>query len=371
MPQIAKSLILKQEKLGGSVSYTGDPYKYDVFVSYPHAVEALRGSRNMRDWSRKVADDILEYVTMALADEDGGDDLRYYLDRDEAVSADPLTDTLEDAVQHSAVLVILMSPYYRRWCVQELNWFFAKAKTDGRGFRQCVLIEVQKTDEKVWPDLLRDKAGERLFRKELMEKDGLPFGFEQFKSNGTLPDTKGVTRGLGIEIADKLIEVRKQRMAARALEDAKQGRFKQRPADERVFYLESTPQDMPIWASRRDRLAETHAIVLPEELVEQGLAEMSESLLGDYMTSDGLILHRTRPDDSMRLRIRRAFQNRRLLLQRDHKDLPWVVLDELPDEPLPSADTFRVTRISACDEGWPIQLFEALFETDGEAAPAP
>jgi len=351
------------------VSFVGDPYKYDVFISYPHAVEALRGAETLRDWSRGVADAILEYVTMSLAEEDIRPE--YYLDRDRAVSAMPLTDTLEESIQKSAVLVILMSPYYKNWCVKELEWFFERAPVDGRGFGQCVLLNVQKASENAWPDLLRDKDGKRLFGTDLMDDDGLPLGYETYRASKTLPDTNGLWKSIAIEIKDKLIELRKRRDAERSLADSKVNPWTglgQTPPDDLIIYLEAEPEDRQIWMARRTRLAAEHAVVLPDEPFGDSMADRSESVLGVYRDCDALILHRVRPDDLIQPRIRRAFQDRRLLYQKERKAIPWAVLDEHPDLPLPGAGAFRVPRVSTKDDGWPNQLFEALGGTPAAAA---
>ena len=356
------------------MSYVGDPYKYDIFISYPHAVEALGGKTGLRDWSRKIADDILEYVTMALIEELGGDGLGYYLDRDRGVSAEPLTESLEEAVQKSAILVVLMSPYYQRWCLKELNWFFDQAQ-DGCLFRRCVLLEVQKTSDNVWPDVLRDKAGERLLRKSLMDQDGFPLGYEKFRSDGALPDTNGLLKGVAIEIVAKLKEIRAQREAERSMAASKANPWtvlgQAPPPEDLLVYLEAEPQDEPVWSARRDRLAAERTIVLPDGPISDQMAERAESVLSVYRDCDALILHRVRLDDSIQPRIRRAFQDRRLLYQKERKAMPWAVLDELPDAPLPGAAAFRLPRIPATDEAWPARLFAALGGTPSDAMASP
>lgn len=348
------------------MSYIGDPYKYDVFVSYPHAVEALGGRVTLREWSRGVTDAILEYVTMSLAEEQGNDKLAYYLDRDRAVSAMPLTDTLEEAIQKSAVLIILMSPYYKNWCLKELEWFFQRAPVDGRGFDQCVLLNVQKVNDGHWPDLLRDKDGQRVLGTSLMDDDGLPLGYEDYRASKTLPNTNGLWKSIAIEIKDKLIELRKRRDAERSLAESKvnpwSGLGQSRP-DDRLIYLEAEPEDRQIWSARRMRLAAERAVVLPDEPLGDSMADRSESVLGVYRDCDALILHRVRPDDLIQPRIRRAFQDRRLLFQKERKEMPWAVLDEHPDLPLPGANAFRVPRVSTKDDGWPNHLFQALGGT--------
>ena len=341
------------------MSYIGDPYRYDVFVSYPHAVEALGGDTTLRDWSRTVVDGIVGIVKLSLGPEGSGK-LDVYLDRDRARAGDPLTDTLESAVQRSALLVVLLSPFYKKWCLQELGWFLEKAQSEGRGFRQCCLLEVQNTPAEDWPSQLRDRAGEPLFSKRLVDEDGLPLGYDEFMANGRLPDTKGLLRAIAIEIRGRLVEERGRLEAVRSFEASKINRWTQAPPEDLLIYLEAEAQDQQIWSARRKTLKEARAVVLPDEPIEQGLAQRSESALSIYKDCDALILHRARPDDAIVPRIRRAFQDRRLLYQSEQKAMPWAVLDELPDVPLPSADTFNVPRVFTNNAGWPDELFQAL-----------
>lgn len=355
------------------MSYIGDPYEYDVFVSYPHAVEALRGDSTLRDWSRKVARNILSLVRMSLAGEPDGEGFEYYLD-DREVSAAPLTDTLEEAVRKSAVLVILMSPFYRSWCLKELDWFLDTARSDGRGFRQCVLLEVKQTRDDLWPGQLRDTAGEPLFRKRLTDEAGDPLGYDHFLNTSTLPAMNGLLKDIAIEIRDKLVHERKRREAERALVRSKvytRPLFGEDAPDNLVIYLQAEPADTPVWSSRRESLKSARAVVLPAEPFEEGMAHRSESMISVYEDCDGLTLHRVRRDDSISPRIRRAFHDRRLLFQKTQKRVRWAVLDELPDEPLGYADAFGIRRVSAQDEDWIEQLIAVMGGTPADAGPAP
>ena len=344
------------------MSYACSSFKYDVFFSYAHAVRALRGQGAMRDWSRTVIETIADIVLMSLADEPGGDSLGWYLDRDEAVTAEPLTESLEAAVKGSAILVVLMGPYYKDWALKELNWFLEAAKADGRGFRQCVLLEVQRTGDSVWPKELRDSAGARLLSQSLMDENGLPIGYEWFKTNQRLPDTGGLLTRIAIEIKDKLLEVRRLREAQRVLTDSKVNPWAllgQDPPDDLLIYLDAEPEDAPVWQSRRKALSEAHAVVLPDEPFETDMAGRSESVLSVYKDCDALVLHRVRKDDLSPSRLRRAFQDRKLLYQKEQKAIPWALLDELAD-PFPSASTFRIPRIQTTEDNWPDRLFQAL-----------
>ncbi len=356
------------------MSYAGDPYKYDVFFSYAHGVKAMRGGVGVREWSRTLISEIADMVLMSLADEPGGDNVGWYLDRDEMVTSTPLNENLEEAVKGSAILVVLMSPNYKDWGRKELNWFLDQAKADGRGFRQCVLLEVQRTPDNVWPEELRDGAGARLLSQSVMDENGFPLGYEWFRANQRLPDTGGLVTRIAVEIKDKLLELRRQIEAERAMAKSKEKNvwalLGQEPPDDLLIYLDAEPQDEPVWQSRREALAAAHAVVLPDEPFATDMATRSESILSVYKDCDALVLHRVRVDDLSPSRVRRAYQARKSLYQKEQKALAWALLDELPDTPLPSATTFRIPRVLTTEKDWPDRLFQALGGGHAPAEPA-
>lgn len=338
------------------MSYAGDSFKYDVFFSYAHGVEALRGQLDMREWSRRVIDRVGEFVVMSLAEEAGGENVDWYLDRDKSVTGEPLTESLESAVKDSAILVVLMSPqYHKSWAYKELKWYFENAKKDGRGLRQCVLLEIQRTPDAAWPEELRDSAGERLLSQRLYDENGLPIGFEEFTETGKLSFTGGLLTRMAVEIKDKLLDLRKRLRAQQAMAEI----LGQELPDDLLIYLDAELQDEKTWQSRRQTLAGSNAVVLPDGPSESEMVERSDNMLSVYKDCDGLVLHRVRKDDLVAVRVRRAYQDRKTLLQKK-KFIPWAILDELPDCPLPSATTFRIPRVVTSEEDWPDRLFKAL-----------
>ena len=94
------------------MSYVGEPFEYDVFVSYAHA-EAETKAPLIRDWSKHVAGRLRDLLATALdVDAPPGSEVKVFLDDRGLVSGQPLTETLRDKVQRSALLLVLMSPLY-------------------------------------------------------------------------------------------------------------------------------------------------------------------------------------------------------------------------------------------------------------------
>src|SRR4051812_20335755 len=94
-----------------SLSYVGDPFEYDVFVSYAHA-EVETEAPDMRLWSRYVAERLRSRLATALNTGHPTLGVKIFFDDRGLRSGDPLTETLRKKVQRSALLLIMMSPLY-------------------------------------------------------------------------------------------------------------------------------------------------------------------------------------------------------------------------------------------------------------------
>ena len=134
-------------------------FEYDAFVSYSHGVPPGQIEAPLRDWTLRLIKN-LESDTKVDPDFDA-----LHIWRDEQI--DPtlfLTDELRAKVTYSGILMIVMSPRYltSAWCKDELEWFkqqvLGRARDQGRVF----VIRALHTDEKLWPDFLRDARGHAL-----------------------------------------------------------------------------------------------------------------------------------------------------------------------------------------------------------------
>ena len=119
------------------MSYVGEPFEYDVFVSYAHAIATTETSL-IRDWSRFVAGHVQELLATALNVEGSGK-IQVFLDDRVLSSGQPLTQKLRDKAQRSALLLVLMSPLYptSSWCVDELDWSKRTRMAVARTTAQC------------------------------------------------------------------------------------------------------------------------------------------------------------------------------------------------------------------------------------------
>jgi hypothetical protein len=75
------------------VSYVGEPFEYDVFVSYARAEQETEAN-DMRSWSCNLAERLRSRLASALIADDATSQVKIFLDDRVIRSGDPLTETL-------------------------------------------------------------------------------------------------------------------------------------------------------------------------------------------------------------------------------------------------------------------------------------
>jgi hypothetical protein len=347
------------------VPYVGDPFEYDIFVSYAHA-ESATETPLIREWSQYVAGRLRDRLASALNPTVGDEaKLTMFLDDRVLVSGERLTD-LEKRARRSAVLLVLMSPLYPRrpYCLEELEAFFTQADADGRSQRHSVVLRIQPLSREDWPGRLKDERGKPVVFVDLSDSEtGLPVGFDDLQAKG-LTDS---LRKIQIELMGKLKELRKQLEARRAITASAPG-----PTSEHVIYLHALPADSRAWQQARAQL-ETRAIVLPEDLPQPPtddalLQHQRELRLKAYAECDALVLLRASADEAFKFEVMAAFNDRRRLLQERHKSIGWAILD-LTGVELPLAAIYKVPQVKATVADWPDQLVRALGLSKPTAQP--
>jgi hypothetical protein len=348
------------------LSYVGEPFEYDVFVSYAHA-ENETGAVMLRDWSKHVAGRLRDRLATALnPDAESSSAVQVFLDDRVLRSGDPLTGTLREKVQRSALLLILMSPLYpkKSWCLDELEWFFAQADKDGRSQRHCTILRIQPLPDSAWPKRLRDERDRPVvFRDFADPEEGLPLGFDDQDT----PALKAAIRETHIELLGKLKEFRGQLAARRVFQQAVA--LPVHP----VLYLQARREELPHWQATRVEL-DPRAIVNPDSLPEPVgddalLQRQREKRLEEYAECDGLVFLRTGDDDALRIEVMAAYKDRQRLYQQRQRNLPWAIVDRIADAPsLFSA--YKVPCVPAMGPSWPDQLIHTLgLKAAGGAGP--
>lgn len=180
------------------MSYVGDPFKYDVFVSYGRANRVGDAPSPMRQWSvafwKALKTELLGPKRFSLSPERT---LRVFFDESEdgLKRMEFLTPQVRAAAASSAILLILCSEDYLAsdWCRQELDaWDASQKALSIPGEDRIALVRMEPTDERLWPARLKDPHGAGLpgywFHAPASSRYhvSLPFGFPipDFSVNG-------------------------------------------------------------------------------------------------------------------------------------------------------------------------------------------
>src|SRR5262245_60286981 len=137
-------------------------YEHDAFVSYAHGPKFQLFNSDDGDllsqWSRELVQDLGEQIAVKLGTKEPGRALSLWMDPT-LRGNEPLSDTLKEAIERSALLVVIMSPYYLEsdWCGKEVEWFTA---VPGHDQRRIFVVRAWWTDRTQWPSGLKDHDGE-------------------------------------------------------------------------------------------------------------------------------------------------------------------------------------------------------------------
>ena len=350
------------------MSYVGEPFDYDVFVSYAHA-EVETKAPLIRNWSRRVAEQLRDLLASAL-DVEGpsGSEVEVFLDDRVLTAGQPLTQTLREKAKRSAVLLVLMSPLYpnKSWCMDELGWFFEQASEDGRGQEHCPVLLIQPVAEGAWPKLLRDERDKPVNYLNFADAEtSLPVFIDD-------PDGPQLRRAVlkpFIEIKGKLVTLRKLFDARRRMAVA----ATQRRADRPVIYLDASPEELALWQQMKGDLREV-AIVRPVSLAPTRSSvdpldrdrQKERQLL--FAESHGLVLVHSSGGSWLEHAVATSYNDRQLQLQRQ-RNLPWAILDRVGQKP-PIADDYDVPCVPARAKGWQHELLVTLGLANPDAEPA-
>jgi hypothetical protein len=135
-----------------------DPYfEYDVFVSYSHGDPSRTGDSPLKRWTASLICDLTSEIQSVDTEFD-----RLHVWHDEKI--DPtaqLTEELRRKVRSSGILMIVMSQRYlaSSWCKDELDWFREQVRNRSNDQGRVFVLRAMATDEKDWPDFLRDERG--------------------------------------------------------------------------------------------------------------------------------------------------------------------------------------------------------------------
>lgn len=149
------------------MSYVGDPFLHDLFISYSHGDVDGSGRSKLKQWSQGFAQE-LESELRALPRL--GKTLKIFLDQhaqpDQGLDPmAPLSQQLNQDIGGSALLTVLMSPQYlaSKWCADERSWWLAQQPGHGIPSEgRLAVARIWPTEHEQWPTELKDERGHAL-----------------------------------------------------------------------------------------------------------------------------------------------------------------------------------------------------------------
>src|SRR5215467_13447908 len=160
------------------MSYIGDPFRYDVCVSYSHGDPRGKGDSRFKTYSQGL---IRELVTELKAHPSFGADLAVFFDDSEEhdCGLDPnagLTPQLRDAMGDAAIFTVLMSDHYLRskWCGDERDFWLQKTQAAGLGANDRIALARIWNTKESWPGMLVDERGNPFVGTYFYDRSRLP-----------------------------------------------------------------------------------------------------------------------------------------------------------------------------------------------------
>ena len=120
-------------------------YEHDIFVSYAHECQ-------LGPWTVRLREELKRALDFVLLTKLKGRPVDVWIDRILRYNL-PLTDQLKACVEGSALLLIVMSPFYlgSPWCGNEVTWFAAAARSRVAPDRRIFVVHAMRTDRPAWP----------------------------------------------------------------------------------------------------------------------------------------------------------------------------------------------------------------------------
>ena len=187
------------------MSYVGLPFTHDVFVSYSHGdVDGSDDSR-LKRWSQAF---VRELESELRAEKRFGKTLSLFLDQDHRPGQgidpmEPLSDQLRKQIGDSALVTILMSPYYltSKWCTDERDWWYARQSEQAFPAEGRIAVARIWHATDPWPAPLADQYGEQLVGFRFYDPKKPPHPYE-WPAPG--PDSKGPFREALLDLVGSL-----------------------------------------------------------------------------------------------------------------------------------------------------------------------
>jgi hypothetical protein len=252
------------------MSYIGEPFSYDLCVSYSHGDALGAGSSPLKRWSQAF---IRQLEAELRSNPKFGRDLKLFFDQHDAPeqSLDPLaglTDQLRKDIGGAALLTVLMSEHYllSKWCAEERKWWCEQQDALGLSADQRVAIARIWPTMSDWPRSFVDERGEQLLGFWFYDRANAEFRPQPFAWPEPNDQSAGPFREQLIDLVGWLwrkIDDLKLRMGERRRLQVDAAKLAE-PAGQ-VIYLHGRTEQAKAWERASEALANGGFAVLPGE----------------------------------------------------------------------------------------------------------
>lgn len=265
------------------MSYIGEPFSYDLGMSYSHADVLGVGSSKLKTWSRGFMRQLEGELRM---NPKFGAKLKLFFDEHDAQDQglDPLgklTDQLQKNIGGAALLTVLMSEYYlmSRWCADERQWWCDQQRTLGLSCDERVAVARVWPTTSAWPEAFVDGRGQQMlgfyFYDRAKEDRPQPFGWPEPNDQ-----TAGAFRDQLLDLVGWLwrkIDDLKKSMDERRRAQAEAAKLAE-PTGQ-VVYLHGRAEQTKAWEAANAALASGGFTVVPGEpdAVEGDFTKLQEA----------------------------------------------------------------------------------------------
>lgn len=253
------------------MSYIGEPFSYDLFVSYSHGDFDGSGSSPLKRWSQAF---IRELESELRVNPKFGRHIKLFFDDHHRPDQglDPmagLTDQLRDEIGGAALLMVLMSEHYLRsnWCADERDWWCEKQEAQSLATDERIAVARIWPTTEAWPQALTDQHGQELVGFCFYDRQNADFRPHPYEWPAPEPSSKGPFRDELLETVAWLwrkMDAMKKRMDERRRIKDDVARLAGPPAGQ-VVYLHGRTEHAKIWERANDALTQDGFTVLPGE----------------------------------------------------------------------------------------------------------
>ena len=326
----------ERRRYEGRRGFLGEPFRYDLFVSYSHGDFDGSGHSNLKRWSQAFVSEL----EGELRQHPKFRDLSIFVDQDHRSNQtidplEPLTEQLRDEIGAAGLLIILMSPDYlgSKWCADERDWWLAGQRKDALAIDGRIFVARIWPTEVPWPKFLADDRGQALEGFTFYDRSRAEVRPQPYE----WPDPTGAAGPFRDVLLDMVGRIW-QRLATLKEQLEEQVRHKAEAerltaASGQLVYLHARKTHAEAWERAVDALIERGFVVMPGEPdpVERDpkrAREIAEHRVETLSACDGLLLLGTDDDralDADLVQVGR--QDRQLARSRSGRLLPCAVLD--------------------------------------------